>query len=236
MLCFCEDNDPDLNLRQLLAAEVCASLFANQGGGGGFHVQYAGPDTAANGKGANGVIPNAQFIDPSNLFWSTAAPAAGNNYLGAGQINNAVIVPAFATSTIDAQGSDLNATFSGLTLGDGSILVTNNQLGNGTIGFTSAVNMGLAALVAPNSGALSLIGGVADNGNGLIKTGSGTLYLGGSSAFTGNLSLGQGALVLNAASALPTGFTFVNGLSALTNALAITGTAGSKPGTSSASP
>ncbi|NBV79955.1 MAG: hypothetical protein EBR62_08875, partial [Verrucomicrobia bacterium] len=178
----------------------------NQGGGGGFQVQYAGPDTAANGIGTNGAMPNAQFIDPSNLLWSTAAPAAGNNYLGAGQINNAVLVPAFATATIDAQGSDLNATFSGLTLGDGSILVTNNQLGNGTIGFTGAINAGLAAMVAPNSGALSLIGGVADNGNGLIKTGSGTLYLGGSSAFTGNLSVGQGALVLNSASALPSGF------------------------------
>ena len=48
----------------------------NQGGGGGFHVQYAGPDTVANGIGTNGAMPNAQYIDPSNLYWTTAAPAA----------------------------------------------------------------------------------------------------------------------------------------------------------------
>jgi autotransporter-associated beta strand protein len=185
----------------------------NLTGGGGHQLLYGGPDTVGNGLpiGLNGVTApseNLQSIPASALYWTTDNATALNNFSSAAQINNSFIVPASAKVTLDGRGSDINSSVASLNLGNGATLTVNNQLGTGWIGVTGSTVVGSGVTLNTNSGTLNLIGGVT--GNGLLKTGNGTLMLGGSSGtFTGDLTATRGFVQVTAPNALPTGTTSI---------------------------
>ncbi len=179
----------------LTAGQHVITVRYNQGGGNlGNETAYEGPDTAINGSQLWQNIP-ASALAYAN---GTGAPTAVNNYLNAAQISNAVTVPSGASVTLDLNGSDFNATLSSLTLAGGSTLTVNNgapgnEVGVGVIGVTGLTTISASGVtISPNTGALALLGGVSDGGNGLTKTGQATLMLGTSSSFSGALAINGG--------------------------------------------
>ncbi|MEA3209273.1 MAG: hypothetical protein QOE70_2330 [Chthoniobacter sp.] len=172
----------------------------NTGGGGGYYVLYGGPDTA--GNGITGPAPGLQMIPNDKLFATANPAAAGNGFLNAGVVNNAFAVAPAATATLDGQGTDLNSALGSLTLGTGSTLNVSNQFGIGSIGVVGTTTLGATATISPGTGTLNLIAGINDGGNGLTKTGNGTLILGGSTAFTGPFAINAGYVQIGAPTAL----------------------------------
>ncbi|MEA3209118.1 MAG: hypothetical protein QOE70_2175 [Chthoniobacter sp.] len=201
----------------------------NQAGGGGIQLLYSGPDTVAaqgaNPLGVTGPIPNLQAIAASNLYWTTNAAAADNNFLSAAQVNNAFIVPAAAAVTLDGQGTEINSTVASLNLGAGSALTVANQLGTGFIGVRGTTTVGTGVVLNPTTAALNLIGGISDTGNGVSKAGGGTLILGSSGVgFTGPFAVGAGAVQIADPAALTTGVTTVNSGTATLASTSVTAT------------
>ena len=97
-----------------------------------------------------------------------------------------------------------------MTPGHSSTLTVNNLEGSGYVGIQGLTTVGSGATVNPNSGMLYLMGGVSDGGLGLIKTGQGTLILGGSGGtFTGPLAINSGYVQVASPNALTSGTTTV---------------------------
>jgi autotransporter-associated beta strand protein len=160
----------------------------NNGGGGGVHVLYNGPDTTG-----------TQSIPTSQLYYNTGFTNAGN-------IGNAVSVAAGASATIDGQGSDLNSSLSSLTMGAGSTLVVNNTFGAGGVGVVTPVAVsGAGATFSPGTGTLYLLNGINGAGVAITKTGAGTLVLGPSPAFSGAFSINAGVVQITDSNALSSG-------------------------------
>lgn len=178
--------------------------------GGGSRLLYSGPDTAANG-GNNGYM-----AIPSSALSFFAGPAnAGNNYYNAAQIDNDYALTAGSSATLQGSGTDFNSTLKSLTLGNGSTLGVTNDLGavgvggTGFMGIIGTTTVGTGVTLNPTTGNLYLIGGVSDGGNGLTKTGAGTLSLNNSAAFTGAFAINGGTVRIFEANALSTGGTTV---------------------------
>jgi autotransporter-associated beta strand protein len=181
----------------------------NNGGGGGIQLVYSGPDTANNGLGGSGF----QQLPIGALYYANN-PYAPNN---AAQINNAVSIPSTAAATLDAQGSDYDVTFASMSLG-GTVTVNNQapttaMTGTGRVGIIGPTTISSAtATISPNTGALNLIGGINDGGNGLTKTGNGALILGSNGGnFTGTFTIAAGGVQLTASDALSTGSNVISG-------------------------
>ncbi|MEA3212062.1 MAG: hypothetical protein QOE70_5119 [Chthoniobacter sp.] len=207
-------------------------MHQNGGGGSGVQVMYNGPDTAGQ--------PGAgwQAINASNLYYNTAGLAtAGNGYLNAAQLNNNVNLLTATSATLDGVSAQYNSTVATLNLGNSSTLTVNNAEGTGFIGSIAAAQVGSGVTINTNSGMLYLIGGVNDSpsgalatavtatgtSNGLTKTGTASLILGGSTSFTGPLTINNGTVVVADPAALPTsgtGITTVGNTSTTTFAAA----------------
>ena len=151
-----------------------------------------------------------------------AAPSAANNYNGAAIINNPYILGAGNSATIDTFSTQFGAVANSLNLGNGSALTIVNgstgSFGTGFFGIAGSTTLGSGVVVDPGNtassgaGVLDLIGAVTDSGNGLIKTGSGTLVLSANntSTFMGTLTVNSGFLQITNANALPSGGTIIN--------------------------
>ncbi|MEI9897824.1 MAG: autotransporter-associated beta strand repeat-containing protein [Chthoniobacter sp.] len=201
----------------------------NQGSGGAYRLVYSGPDTVAF-QGANATANNFQAIPSSQLYSTSASPTAANNYNYAAIINNDYALAANGTATIDTFATQFGAVIapnSTLTLGDHSALnITNGSTGSfgtGWFGAAGGISAGNGVILNTGStanaaaGVLNLIGAVTHAGagvatgvgttNALIKTGTGTLVLGGdnTATFTGALVIQGGTVMLNSPSALPPG-------------------------------
>jgi autotransporter-associated beta strand protein len=219
---------------------------SNLGGNGGDFLMYAGPDTANNHlTQSGGVTPPMQDIPASALYYVNGPANSGNSYQNAAQISNTLSLGAGTSATIDSLGSDLNATFAGLSLGGTSTLSVSNTGGLGTVGIVGLTTIsGTKATVSPGSGMLNLIGGVSDGGNGLTKTGSGTLILGPSSPsnFTGPLTISSGYLQIADPAALTSGTTTIatgaqidlNGIANIAGNLVVSGSGPSSAATTTA--
>jgi autotransporter-associated beta strand protein len=162
-------------------------------------------------NGVTALSPNLQAVPASKLYWTTANASLANNYNSAAQINNAFIVSPSASVTINGSGSDINSSVATLNLGAGSTTTVQNQLGTGWIGVIGATTIGGAGVILrPDSAVMNLVGGVVDGGNGLTKTGNGTLILGPSAGtFTGNFTANAGFVQVTAPNSLTTGTTTI---------------------------
>jgi autotransporter-associated beta strand protein len=186
---------------------------SNAGSGGAFRLLYAGADT--------GGATSFQSIDSSKLYNTTAAPTVANFFNGAAIINQNYSLAASTSATIDTFGTQFGAVIDSsktLTLGADSRLNIvngpNGSFGTGWYGAGGATSItGTGALVytgntaTASAGTLNLIGAVTDSGNGLTKSGTGTLILGANNTatFTGVLTVQGGTVILNNANALPAG-------------------------------
>ena len=192
----------------------------NLTGASGIQVMYSGPDTL--NAGATGA--GWANIPSSQLYYSTALTgSSGGSYLNAAQINNNISLVASASATIDAGGSEFNSSFGSMSLGNSSALTVNNLEGSGYIGIQGLTVAGSNATLNPNSGMLYLMGGVSDSGNGLIKSGQGTLILGGSGgvlggSFSGSLAINSGYVQVASPNALTSGTTTVGSTAAASGA------------------
>ncbi|OYW77350.1 MAG: hypothetical protein B7Z37_04705 [Verrucomicrobia bacterium 12-59-8] len=194
----------------------------NQATSGGYRVVYSGADTGN----------SFQPINSSNLYYANSTPTAGNAYSAAAIINNPYALAASSSATIDTFGTQIGAVANSLNLGNSSALTVVNgpsgSFGPGYFGIAGTTTLGTGVVVNPGNtatsaaGVLNLIGNVSDSANGLIKTGSGMLILGGSntSTFTGQLkvlsgfvqisSIWNGSALVNNPNALPAGGTIIN--------------------------
>ncbi|MEZ0273883.1 MAG: beta strand repeat-containing protein, partial [Roseimicrobium sp.] len=191
----------------LTAGQHAITVKGNTGGtAGGLRLLYSGPDTAATG-GNNGY----QGIPSSALSYFTGPANAGNNFYNAAQIDNDYVLAAATTATLQGLGTDFNSTLKTLTMGNGSTLTVTNDLGTagvggtGFIGIKGVTTLGTGATVSPTTGILYLIGGINDGGNGLTKTGAGSLWLNSSTLFTGTFAINAGTVRLFESDALSTG-------------------------------
>ncbi|QIF03831.1 autotransporter-associated beta strand repeat-containing protein [Roseimicrobium sp. ORNL1] len=191
----------------LAAGQHSITVKGNTGGtAGGIRVLYSGPDTAATG-GNNGY----QGIPSSALSYFTGPANAGNNYYNAAQIDNDYVLALGTTATLQGLGTDFNSTLKTLTMGNGSTLTVTNDLGTagvggtGFIGIKGVTTLGTGATVNPTTGILYLIGGINDGGNGLTKTGAGSLWLNNSTLFSGLFSINGGTVRIFESDALSTG-------------------------------
>lgn len=176
-------------------------IGVNQGSGGGFNLLYSGPDTASNGSPGG-----FQALDPNKLYYASNLGNVGNNFLNAAIISDTYNLAAAQSSTLDGQGTHFNLMFGALTLGAGSTLTVANQFGTGYYGVVGTTTIGGAnTTVNPTTGTLYFAGGVNDGGNGLIKTGAGSLYLGTSTNFTGTFAMNAGFTLLANTNGLSSG-------------------------------
>jgi autotransporter-associated beta strand protein len=214
--------------------------FTNGGTGGGYRLLYSGADTGG----------SFQSIAATNLVGTTNLPTAANGFNGAAIINNNYSLPT-GSATIDTFGTQFGAVIDPskvLTLGANTQLNivngSNGSFGTGWFGAGGASSIGTGAIIntgntaTASAGTLQLLGAVTQSGTGLtsgigtsnalIKTGQGTLVLGGNNTatFTGDLAIQGGTVALNNAGALPTGVTTVSNTTLAAQAAATT-TAGS---------
>lgn len=199
----------------------------NAGSTGGFRVLYSGPDTGN----------QLQSIQSSKFYGNSgAAPTSANNFAGAAVINNDYNLAASTTATIDTFGTQFGAVIgvsNALTLGNDSVLNlvngTTGSFGTGWFGAGGVTNLGTGVIIntgntaTAGAGTLNLIDAVIGGGTGLttgpgataalVKSGQGTLVLGGSAngvTFTSDLAIQGGFVQLNDPGALPAGMTFVS--------------------------
>ena len=117
--------------------------------------------------------------------------------------------------TIGTDGITVSATSGAVTLGDGTnampIVISGSEtwLNNNTSNTLAVVNgvsdLAASTLTIDGPGNTTLSGIVSDGGGALelLKTGTGTLSLGGANTFTGGLSINQGAVAITDATNLP---------------------------------
>ena len=175
----------------------------------------AGYDYSISGTGSIGSSGSLTKSGAGALTLATANTFTGGVNFTAGTLNvNHASALGSAGTFVIGGGTTLDNTSVGaitstgnnpLTL-DGDFIFTGTQnlnLGGGAASLGSA---GTTRTITTNAGMLT-IGGILSNGTatGLVKTGSGTLSLGGANTFTGGVTISAGKLIAGAAGALGSG-------------------------------
>jgi rhamnogalacturonan endolyase len=179
-------------------AQWNAAVSASWMAGGSWKDSISGGTIAAPGTGTRSAMGDTV------LFASAMGPVArldgANPTLAGITFNNA------ATSYIIAQGSGGSLTLQGANGATVSVLAGSHTIST-PVHFASGTSINAAAATSLT------VSGPIDGGAALTKTGDGSLYLSGTNSYNGGTVVSAGALIVSAASALPSGSSLTVGAS-----------------------
>ena len=176
-----------------IASGGTATLIGRQGTGIG-HSAYSGIISGA-GAVVLGSAANGQGI----------AVSGSNSFLGGVTINTGGLTTvinnnyALSTGNVTIGNSSNFDSAVGVTLPNNPVVINTSFTYGGTqpINFgTGAITLNAAPTITTNGTAALMFGGVISGTNGITKTGTGTLVLGGANTFTGATTLNNGTLRL----------------------------------------
>lgn len=169
-------------------------------GGGNFTANFSNSGSFTNSASSNqaisGIVSGAGSISQNGP--STLTLTGNNTYTGATVINSGTVsIPFFPNSGVAGPLGNPSNSADNLTLGGGTLLFTgsnattnrNFRLADGTTGTLSVSN---------SSSVLTISGSSAPGSGALIKSGPGTLVLGGNAEHSGGTTVAEGQLRINA--------------------------------------